>query len=186
MSEPLESDDEKLEELMAELARQSQDLESALAKLADEADEAWKVFDAHQEEDEKRLNELLAQAESFDFDAMFLDIGIGGGDLSAPPEPEKPYVDPAPNATADDVAQWMTESVRIDGRLSQHRVVLHIIDHFGRKFLYKNRHSNHAIQPKVLKAFWQMTPDVVWAYHGHYWRMRRDGDDPPRRRRVKE
>jgi hypothetical protein len=181
-----QEDDDKLNAMLAELAKPNPELEATLAELAREGDEAFKAFEAHRAEDEKRLAELLAEIESRDFEAMLRDVGGPQPALPLVSQPEpKPYVDPAPNATAAEVAAWMVDTLRATGRLSQERVVSHIVAHFGRKFLYTNHHGNPAIVPDVLKAFWTMTPDVVWAHQGFYWRLRRDSD-PRGRRRVRE
>ena len=84
-------------------------------------------------------------------------------------------------ANAKDVAQWMLEEVQRSGHLAQEQAFDEIQQKFGKEFTYINDRGGNAINKKVLNVFRRLSEDtVVWARTGHYWRMRKPGDEPSR------
>ena len=63
--------------------------------------------------------------------------------------------------TARDVAKWMLTELHEHDFLDQESTVYKIRKQFGSDFLYVNANGNHAIDKAVLKAFRDMTGDVV-------------------------
>lgn len=152
---------------------------------AETQDRLKEIQEATQPELIRIMEESARWSASDEHKAMLSDLGVNLDAPIAQPNDLAPYVDPAPDATAEDVAQWMADEIAEKGRLKHSTTVSRISRTFGRKFLYANEHGNSAISVEVLDAFMRKTPDVVWAFHSHYWRKRKEGD-PPDSRRVKE
>lgn len=83
---------------------------------------------------------------------------------------------------AEEVAEWMAESLLEHGLLYQHEAAFDIRRRFGEEFVFINRNGNWAISPEVLEAFRSMTPDVVWGPRQRLWRLR-ESHDPAEGRR---
>lgn len=98
-------------------------------------EELNKLLEEMRIEDQKSLNELL-----------LTEIG------EATPRP-----DPDPNATADDVAQWIQHEVEDRYHLEQEHAIREIEYRFGERFVYLNGNGNSAIVLPVLKAFLKRT-----------------------------
>jgi len=82
-------------------------------------------------------------------------------------------------ATAEDVAQWMLKEVMDDGPLYQITATWQIGDKFSKTFVYINDNGNPAMSKDVLKAYNEISADlVVWSKGGRYWRKCEKSDDP--------
>ena len=82
------------------------------------------------------------------------------------------------------IAEWMLEQVRRYGYLDQKHAAQYIRDVFSEKCTYSNDQGHLAIQPDLLTAFEDISPDVVWERSKFRWRPRTD-DDPPGIRQVR-
>ena len=82
---------------------------------------------------------------------------------------------------ASQVAGWMLEELKRQGKLHQDTVVFVIAEKFGSQFTYDKKDGNLAIRRDVLAAFRKLTKDsVVWVREDRYWRMRTPYDEPGR------
>jgi hypothetical protein len=83
--------------------------------------------------------------------------------------------------TPKQVAEWMLEELKRQGKLHQDTVVFKIVQEFGTQFTYDNEDGNLAIRRDVLAAFRKLTKDsVVWIQEDSYWRLREPHDVPGR------
>ena len=83
--------------------------------------------------------------------------------------------------TVPQVAEWMLEELKRQGKLHQDTVVFEIVEQFGTQFTYNNEDGNLAIRRDVLAAFRKLTKDsVVWIQEDSYWRVREPHDVPGR------
>lgn len=82
--------------------------------------------------------------------------------------------------TAEAAAKWMASTLEAEGTLYQDVAVAHIMDHFGAELAGINANGNSSISAKVLKAFNDLTPNVIWSRSGRFWRPREDFDLPGR------
>ena len=82
--------------------------------------------------------------------------------------------------TVQQVAEWMLEELKRQGKLHQDTVVFEIAEKFGGQFTY-DKDGKLAIRIDVLAAFRKLTKDsVVWVREDSYWRMREPHDGPGR------
>lgn len=82
--------------------------------------------------------------------------------------------------TAADVAAFMISLLERDKELRQDDAAIEISIQFGEPFVCYNNGGNLAISADVLKAFNQVTPNVVWLRSSRYWRLRQAGDNAGR------
>lgn len=83
--------------------------------------------------------------------------------------------------TAADVATWMVEELRKQGRLSQSHAAAEIKHRFGDQFVSVNDNGNLAIIKEVTAQFNEQTREsVVWVRRQFMWRTRQPGDKPGR------
>jgi hypothetical protein len=83
--------------------------------------------------------------------------------------------------TAKQVAMWMLEELKRQGKLYLDTVVFEIREKFGSQFT-SDKYGSVAIGIEVLVAFRKLTKDfVVWVREDRYWRMRKAHDGPGRR-----
>ena len=80
-----------------------------------------------------------------------------------------------------DVAEFMKAQFNQKLHLYQEEIVYEIENRFGPDFVYTNENGNTAINPKVLKAFREITPNLVRERGERYWRLRAEFDDPKSR-----
>ncbi len=86
-----------------------------------------------------------------------------------------------PKPTAKDVAQHMLDAFnKADGYLDQSDAVAMIEERFGAEFLYEESEGGRSISKKVLGAFRDLTPDVVYLRTSKAWRRREEGDEEGR------
>ena len=80
-------------------------------------------------------------------------------------------------ATVQEVARWMAREVHGEGVLYHQQAAAQIVERFGEEFVAGAENGHGAIRRDVLDAFDVLTPGVVWARTGRYWRIRLP-DDP--------
>jgi len=72
--------------------------------------------------------------------------------------------------TATQVAEWMLEELKRQGKLYRDTLVFEIAEKFGSQFTHENKNGSLALRKEVLAAFGKLTKDsVVWNQAGRFW-----------------